>query len=52
MAVAIEMNFKGATPEQYDKIIELMGRTSGEIPPGAIFHWAATTDDGMRIFDV
>ena len=52
MAVAIEMYFKGATPEQYDKIIELMGLTSGDTPPGAIFHWAAKTDDGMRIVDV
>ena len=52
MAVAIEMYFKGATPEQYDKVIELMGLTFGGIPPGAIFHWAAKTDDGMRIVDV
>jgi hypothetical protein len=51
MAVAIEMHFK-ATPEQYDKVIELMGLTSGGIPPGGIFHWAAKTDDGMRIVDV
>jgi hypothetical protein len=36
--VAIEMNFRGATLEQYDKVIELMGLTSGNIPPGAIFH--------------
>ena len=52
MAVAIEMNFKGATPEQCEKVIELTGLTSEDIPPGAIFHGAATTDDGMRIVDV
>jgi len=50
--VAIEMNFKGATLEQYDKIVELMGLTSGNIPPGAIFHWTAKTDDGIRVVDV
>src|SRR6266542_203326 len=50
--VAIEMNFKGATLEQYDKIVELMGLTSGDIPPGAIFHWTAKTDDGIRVVDV
>ena len=33
MAVAIEMWFKGATTEQYDKIVELMGLTSGR--PGS-----------------
>ena len=43
MAVAIEMNFKGTTPEQYDKVIELMGDACEGIPPGAIFHWAAKT---------
>jgi hypothetical protein len=50
--VAIEMNFKGATLEQYDRIVELMGLTSGDIPPGAIFHWTAETDDGLRVVDV
>ena len=52
MAVAIEMWFRGATREQYDKVIELMGLTGGNIPPGAIFHWTAVTDDGLRIVDV
>ena len=52
MPVAIEMNFKGATLEQYDKVIELMGLTAGNIPPGAISHWVAKSDDGLRIVDV
>jgi hypothetical protein len=53
MAVAVEMWFRGATLEQYDKVIELMGLTSGSvIPPGGIFHWVAKTDDGLRIVDV
>jgi hypothetical protein len=53
MAVAVEMWFRGATLEQYDKVIELMGLTSGDvIPPGAIFHWVAKADDGLRIVDV
>ena len=52
MPVGIEMNFKGATLEQYDKVIELMGLTSGNIPPGAISHWTAGTDDGIRVVDV
>lgn len=52
MAVAIEMWFKGATGEQYDKVIELMGLNDGNTPPGAIFHWVSTTDDGLRVVDV
>jgi hypothetical protein len=53
MAVAIEMNFRGATLDQYDQVIELMGLTSGqELPAGAIFHWVAKTDDGIRVVDV
>lgn len=53
MAVAIEMNFKGATLEQYDRVIELMDLTpGGDTPPGALFHWVAETEDGLRVVDV
>ena len=53
MAIAIEMNFKGATLDQYDQIREKMGLTpGGATPPGAISHWVAATDDGVRIVDV
>jgi hypothetical protein len=50
--VAIEMTFRGATLDQYDQVIELMGLQSGNIPPGAISHWVSGTDDGLRIVDV
>ena len=37
MAVAVEMNFPGATIEQYDEILGKMGLTpGGATPPGAI----------------
>ena len=53
MAVAIEMHFKGATLEQYDEVLKLMGLDGGDTaPPGAIFHWAAQVDDGLHIVDV
>jgi len=52
MPVAVEMNFKGATLEQYDQVIELMGLQSGQAPPNALFHWVAKTDDGIRVVDV
>jgi hypothetical protein len=53
MAVAVEMNFKGATLDQYDQIMQKMGLTpGGATPPGAISHWAAQTDEGLRVVDV
>jgi hypothetical protein len=53
MAVAVEMNFRGATTAQYDQIRERMGLTpGGATPPGAISHWIAKTDEGMRVVDV
>lgn len=52
MAVAIEMRFTGATLEQYDEVIRLMGLEDGTPPNGAIFHWVAETDDGIHVVDV
>jgi hypothetical protein len=53
MAIAVEMNFRGATMEQYDQILQKMGLTpEGATPPGAISHWVAQTDEGMRVVDV
>ena len=51
--VAVEMNFAGATLAQYDQVIQKMGLTTGgATPPGAISHWIAKTDDGLRVVDV
>jgi hypothetical protein len=53
MAVAFKMRFPGATIEQYEQILELMGFTSGVADvDGAIFHWVAETDDGLLVVDV
>jgi hypothetical protein len=53
MAVAYEMRFDGATLEQYDQVMELMGLARGEpAPDGAVFHWAAKTDEGLLVVDV
>jgi hypothetical protein len=53
MAIAVEQNFTGATIDQYDQIVGKMGLTpGGATPPGAISHWVAKTDDGMRVVDV
>ena len=53
MPVAIEMDFPGATLEQYDQILEKMGlEPGGSTPDGAIFHWVTQTPQGVRIVDV
>ena len=53
MPVAVEMEFEGATLDQYDQVMELMGlEKGGQAPPGALFHWAAETDGGLRVVDV
>jgi hypothetical protein len=53
MAVAYKMKFEGATLEQYDQVMQLMGLTGDAEPPeGAIFHWVAQTTDGLIVMDV
>ena len=53
MPVAIEMEFEGATLDQYRQVMELMGlEDGGQAPPGALFHWASATDGGLRVVDV
>ena len=53
MPVAVILNFKGSTLDQYDQVIEKMGLTpGGAVPPGALFHWATKTDDGFKVVDV
>ena len=53
MAVAIQMDFEDATLEQYDGILSRMGLTpGGSPPPGALSHFVAATDGGMRVVDV
>jgi hypothetical protein len=54
MAVAVEMDFAGATIEQYNEVMKLMSLDDGsrEMPTGGLFHWVAKTDDGIRVVDV
>jgi hypothetical protein len=53
MAIAVEMEFAGATIEQYDQVIEKMGFAhDGPGAPGGLFHWVAKTDRGLRVVDV
>jgi hypothetical protein len=53
MAVAVVMDFNGATLEQYDRTIEKMGFTRGGAGgPGGLFHWVAATPTGIIVTDV
>lgn len=53
MAVAVVLDFRGGTLEQYDQVLEKMGlEHGGPAPPGALFHWVTETDDGIRVTDV
>ncbi|MET9215759.1 MULTISPECIES: hypothetical protein [unclassified Nocardia] len=53
MAVAVELDFPGATLEQYDQVLEKMGFTHGGTGgPGMIFHVVRKTDDGFHVTDV
>ncbi|GAC1436547.1 MAG: hypothetical protein NVSMB51_08160 [Solirubrobacteraceae bacterium] len=53
MAVAAVLDFEGATLAQYDEVIKSMGFSpGGSGAPGALFHWVAQTDTGLRVVDV
>ena len=50
MAVGLILDFNGGTLAQYDRIMEMM--PGGRLPPAAISHWVAATDDGIQWVDV
>jgi hypothetical protein len=53
MPIAVIMDFKGATLDQYDQVVASMPFTAGGPGiAGGLFHWVAKTDDGFRIVDV
>ncbi|MEP6666468.1 MAG: hypothetical protein ABJA81_08480 [Nocardioidaceae bacterium] len=53
MAVAVVMDFKGATLEQYDRTIQEMGfKPGGPGAPGGLFHWITETGTGIMVTDV
>lgn len=53
MAVAVILEFAGATLEQYDQIVAKMGLTpGGPGPVGALGHWVAATDEGILVTDL
>lgn len=53
MPVGVQLDFKGATLEQYDELIKRLGfQPKGPGAPGGLFHWVTKTADGVRVTDV
>jgi hypothetical protein len=53
MAIAVQLDFNGATLEQYDEVVAKMGfEPGGRGAPGGLFHWVTQTADGIRVTDV
>lgn len=53
MAVAVQLDFLGATLDQYDEINEAIGRLpGGPASRHELFHWVTAIDDGFRVVDV
>ena len=53
MAIAIVMDFKGTSLDQYDQVVKLMElQPGGHGAPGSLFHWVTATDEGIRVTDV
>jgi hypothetical protein len=53
MAVAVQLDFEGATLGQYDEMNEMIGSLPGSPPPpDEIFHWVMGTDEGFRVIDL
>jgi heme-degrading monooxygenase HmoA len=53
MAVAVQLEFKDATIEQYEDINERLGSLpGGPAAPQELFHWVTKTDEGFRVVDV
>ncbi len=54
MAAAVQLDFQGATLEQYDQINESIGLLPGGPAAGSqeLFHWVMRGEDGFRVVDV
>jgi len=51
MAVVMIMKWQGVTPDQYDRVRELVN-WEGNVPPGAQFHVIGFDSEGARVTDI
>ena len=53
MAVAVILDFAGATLGDYDRVLAALGFAGeGRGEPGILFHWVAAVPGGIRVVDV
>lgn len=53
MVIGVEIEFDGATLEQYARVMELVGAPAGgPMPDGGLFGWVVATENGIRIAEV
>jgi hypothetical protein len=53
VAVAVQLDFLGATIDQYDQMSERIGLLpGGPAAPQELFHFVIGTEDGFRVLDV
>ncbi|MGH9207848.1 MAG: hypothetical protein ACRD1G_15045 [Acidimicrobiales bacterium] len=53
MTIGVQIDFPGATLDQYDQAIERMGYLpSGPSAQHELFHWVTKTENGIRVVDV
>jgi hypothetical protein len=53
MTIGVQIDFPGATLDQYDEAIERMGLLpGGPSVRHELFHWVTKTDNGIRVVDV
>lgn len=51
--IVVVSDFVGATLDDYDRLIQIMGLAPGGVAlPGCLFHWARSTPDGLRLCEV
>jgi hypothetical protein len=53
VVLAIQIDIPGVTLGRYDEAVEIAGfLPGGPLPSGALFHWVAKANDGIRIVNV
>jgi len=53
MTIGVQLDFPGATLEQYDQALEWLGLLpGGPAARGQLFHWVTVVDNGIRLTDV
>ena len=51
--IGVQLDFRGATLQQYDELAERMGYLpGGPAAPDELSHWVTKTEEGIRIIDV